>query len=135
MRKVRPDRQKAKALQSVAQQTYKRLSQTNSSLYPTNTVIDYYEIIRKLIEAICCLEGVKFEGEGAHKQSIEHICKRKKVLESERIFLQQLREYRNRINYEGLFVSEEYILRNKKRIESIIRKLNQSIKKSNLPNP
>lgn len=127
MRKVSVDKQKAKALQHVAKQTFKRLSQTNITTYPTNTVIDYYDIIRKLIEAICCLKGVKFDGEGSHKQSINYIYKINIISENERLFLQNLRDYRNRINYEGFFVNKEYVEENKKRIEKIIKKLNQKI--------
>ncbi len=129
MRKVKPDKQKALALQIIAKNTLKRLSETNTTTYPTNTLIDYYECIRKLIEAICCLEGVKFDGEEAHKLSINHIHKIKLISESERIFLQDLRNYRNRVNYEGLFINIEFIQENEERIKEIINKLNVTINK------
>lgn len=43
--------------------------------------------------------------------------------ESSRIFIQQMREYRNRIAYEGFMINENYIKLNKMKLNKIINKL------------
>ncbi|HIH38903.1 TPA: hypothetical protein HA245_08235, partial [Candidatus Woesearchaeota archaeon] len=43
--------------------------------------------------------GVKFSGDGAHKELIDHALAG--FDESSREFIQKMREYRNRIAYEG----------------------------------
>ncbi|MGM5480899.1 MAG: hypothetical protein ACQESE_00660 [Nanobdellota archaeon] len=117
---VQEDPKKAQALQKMAAITLERLSTTDTEKYPSNTLIDYYDIIHKLLEAQLLLRGVKIKGEGAHYELIEESCKHNIIDESTRHFLQQMRDYRNRISYEGFSIAKQYIRRNKKRIEQII---------------
>ena len=74
---IDPDKQKARSLKDMADITLKRLKETNIEKYPTNTLADYYSIIRKLMEALTSTEGIKFKGEGAHKELIDYICKKR----------------------------------------------------------
>ena len=110
--KVQPDTQKAESLRRLAKITFERLKTTDQEKYPTNTLNDYYEIMHKFMEALTLKEGIKFRGEGAHKELIDYISENHKLGEQKRQFLQQMREYRNRISYEGFTVNSEYIKQN-----------------------
>ncbi len=125
--KITPDIQKAQALVKMAEITLERLEKTEISEYPSNTLVDYYDIIHKLLEAIALREGTKAKGEGAHQELIEYIVKYLKLDEQTRQFLQQLRDYRNRISYEGFMVQENFIITNQEKIKSIIEKLNKNL--------
>ena len=72
--KIQPDKQKAKSLMEMAKVTLKRLREVKKEKYPSNTLTDYYDIIRKLMDALNSLDGVKIKGEGAHSQIINHVC-------------------------------------------------------------
>lgn len=130
MIKINPDKQKAKSLHDMSLITLERLKETELEKYPSNSLTDYYDIVRKLMEALNFLEGVKIKGEGAHLKIIDHVCKKYNLSESTRIFLQEMRDYRNRISYEGFYVNKNYISLNKDKIESIINQLNNLIIKS-----
>lgn len=121
--KIKPDKQKAKSLINTAKTTLERLKETNKEKYPSNTLTDYYDIMRKLMEALTSLEGIKFKGEGAHIEIIDHICDEYNLGESNRRFIQGMRVYRNRISYEGFNIKENYIKINSRKIEEIIDKL------------
>ena len=111
---IAPDREKAKALLAMAKVTLERLHEINPEKYPSNTLIDYYDTIHKLLDAIACIQRIKFKGEGAHQDLIGHISNAY-FSEKERIFLQQMREYRNKIQYEGFTVNVNYITQNVKK--------------------
>ena len=81
-----------------------RLHEINLKKYPSNTLIDYYDAIHKLLDAIACIRGIKFKGDGAHQQIRDYICN-EYFSEKEIIFIQEMRDYRNRIYYEGFVVN------------------------------
>lgn len=124
---IKPDKEKAKSLKNMAQTTIERLKETNTSKYPSNTLKDYYDVIHELMEAISLTKGIKFKGDGAHQELIEYIVKEYDFSEQERIFLQQIRDYRNRISYEGFMINENFIISNDKKIQEIIDKLSNLI--------
>jgi hypothetical protein len=119
--KIQPDKQKAKSLIQMAEITLERLKGTDNYKYPTNTLTDYYDSIHKLMESLGFIEGIKIKGDGAHQELIDHICKKYNLSESIRIFLQEMRDFRNRISYEGFMINENYIRANSKKIEDIIK--------------
>lgn len=121
--KVQKDKEKARMLIQMASITYQRLQSTDIQKYPSNTLIDYYDIIHGLMEALVSSQGFKIKGEGAHKVLIDHIAKSIPLKEKDRIFLQDLREYRNRISHEGFSVNAEYIRSNKERFDELIKEL------------
>lgn len=123
MIKIKPDKQKAKSLINMATITLERLKGTNREKYPSNTLTDYYDIVRKLMEAVNSIEGIKFKGEGAHAEIINHVCDKYELGEGNKEFIQEMRDYRNRVSYEGFNIRKEYIQTNIKRIEEIIKKL------------
>ena len=121
--KIKPDLQKSESLKKMAQITLERLRKTNIEEYPSNTLLDYYDIIHQLLDAILLRKGVKIKGDGAHYEIIEHAALQKIISEQTRLFLQQMREYRNRISYEGFMVHQNYITLNHGQILKIIEQL------------
>ncbi len=121
--KITADKEKAKALRKMAKITLERLEKTNIEKYPSNTLVDYYDIIHKLLEATTLQEGTKIKGEGAHKELIDYCAKKIPLTEQTRQFLQRLRDYRNRIAYEGFMVRAEFIKTNNKEIKKIIKEI------------
>ena len=128
IKKIKPDKQKSESLKKMAEITLERLNNTDIEKYPSNTILDYYDIVHKLMEAITLKEGIKIKGEGAHQELIDYIAKNKMINEHMRQFLQKIRDYRNRISYEGFMVNKSYILLNKEiireRIEHLFNQLN-----------
>ena len=103
----------------MAKITLERLNSFNKLKYPSNTLNDYYDVLHKLMESYTSLIGVKFIGDNAHKELIDFISK--VFFEDEdKIFLQNLRQFRNQIYYEGFNVSQDYLKRNVNDIEEII---------------
>lgn len=120
MLKINPDLQKSKALIEMAKITLERLNNTDIYKYPSNTLTDYYDIIHKLMDSLALSKGIKFKGDGAHQELIEYVCKTFTIGESKRIFLQEIRDFRNRTAYEGFMIKKEYIKSNIERIKEII---------------
>jgi len=126
--RIKPDKQKSASLQRMAEITLERLDHTDMEKYPSNTLVDYYDVLHKLMEAITLREGIKAKGEGAHQELIDYLAEQKKINEHIRQFLQEMRDYRNRISYEGFMVHKNYITLNKELIRKIIRHLFAQLK-------
>ncbi len=120
---IKPDMAKAKSLRESSIITLSRLKDTDMEKYPSNTLKDYYDAIKGLLEALLYIEGVKMKGESSHYETIEYACEKYNFGEGIRVFLQEMRDYRNRFSYEGFSVQESYIRLNKKRIDDIVQKL------------
>ncbi|GEM_PF-594825 len=121
--KVNPDKQKSESLKKMAEITLQRLEKTDMEKYPSNTLLDYYDVIHKLMEALTLKEGIKIKGDGAHQELIDYISKQHNFDEQTRQFLQQMRDYRNLISYEGFMVHNNFIVLNKEKITKIINDL------------
>ena len=126
--KIKPDKQKSESLKKMAVVTLERLGKTEIEKYPSNTLLDYYDTIHKLMEALTLKGGIKLKGEGAHQELIDYIAKHHGFDEPTRQFLQRMRDYRNRIAYEGFMVHKNFILLNKEKIVSIINKMFDELK-------
>ena len=126
--RITPDKQKAESLKKMAELTLERLEKTDKEEYPSNTLSDYYEIIHKLMEAITLKEGIKIKGEGAHQEIIDYISKKYGLNEQSRLFLQKMRDYRNRISYEGFMINKNYLISNKEKIIEIMKTLFEKLK-------
>ena len=100
-----------------------RVEETDEEKFPSQVLRDYYDAIRQLMEAIASLNGVKSEGIDAHQQLIDWIVDECEFSEKKRQFLHQVRKHRNRFEYEGHFVDEGYVKRNKSKFNEIIRRL------------
>ena len=121
--RVRQDIEKAKALKKIAEITLERLKKTDMEVYPSNTLIDFYDIIHNLMEAITLKEGVKAKGDGAHQELIDYVASKYSLGELNRRFLQEMRDNRNRTFYEGFVISKIYIVNNKEKIFKIVDQL------------
>ena len=126
---IQPDRQKAESLKAAAETTLQRLQETEIEKYPSNTLKDYYDVAHMLMDAIALIEGVKTRGEGARQELIDYIAKKYSLGEQTRQFLQQMRDYRNRISYEGFTINKNYIVLNREKIKEIIKTLSEKLKK------
>lgn len=126
--KVKPDKQKSESLKNMAKITLERLDNTDMEKYPSNTLLDYYDVVHKLMEALTLRGGIKVKGEGAHKELVDYLAKQQKINEQTRQFLQQMRDYRNRISYEGFMIHKNYIDLNKVIIRRIIKHLFEQLK-------
>ncbi|MFA5856421.1 MAG: hypothetical protein WC867_03620 [Candidatus Pacearchaeota archaeon] len=122
---INPDKEKSKSLIEMANITLKRLNELNIMKYPTNSVTDYYDIIHKYLEALALLNGIKIKGEGAHQELIDFISKKFSFKEVDRIFLQDMRDLRNRVSYEGFMIKTEYLDNNLNQINNIINSLDK----------
>ncbi|MGB8216576.1 MAG: hypothetical protein WCE94_04665 [Candidatus Methanoperedens sp.] len=122
--KTMPDREKAKSILKMVETTMEMISAIDSKKYPSNVLKEYYEVIRELITVILLLDGYKTQGEGAHKKLIEYLEKNYPEFKRYEISLiDDLRLTRNRIAYNGFFVTDEYLERKMKEILAIIDKL------------
>jgi len=107
----------------MAEITLERLEETDKEKYPSNTLTDYYDVMHKLLEAISIAEGIKIKGEGAHQELIDYIAKHHGLDEQIRQFLQQMREYRNLISYEGFVIHRNFVVLNEEKMKRIVKKL------------
>ena len=80
-------------------------------------MVDCYETIHKLLEAIALKNGFKINEEGAHQELINYVAKEEHLDEQTQHLLQQLRDYRNRTAYEGFTIQKEFIVPNEERIK------------------
>ena len=82
------------------------------------------------ISIILLIDGYKTRGEGAHKALIEYLNKNyRQFSEYEISMIDDLRITRNRIAYDGFFVTAEYVLKIKNDVEQIIAKLKSLVQK------
>ncbi|HLD97445.1 MAG TPA: hypothetical protein VI934_03825 [Candidatus Nanoarchaeia archaeon] len=122
--RVTPDKEKVKSIFRMVGTTLEMIETLNKDKFESNIVKDYYDAIRELVSALLLLDGFKTVGEGAHKKLIEYIDKNyEEFSEYEVSLLDELRIVRNKISYDGYFVPEGYLERNKKAIEGILARL------------
>ena len=67
---------KTDLIPGLTQRFEREMNETDREKYPSNTLTDYYEVIRKLMEALTSIEGLKIRGEAAHHDIINYICDR-----------------------------------------------------------
>ncbi len=121
--KITPDEEKANSMLKMAVITLKMIETIDKTKFPSNIVKEYYDVIRELMSSILLLDGYKLIGENAHKNLIDYI-KSKYDLEGHEIsLLDELRIIRNKIAYDGFFVTGDYVERKEETIKDIILKL------------
>lgn len=127
--RVTPDKEKAKSILKMVDTTIEMVKVLNITKFSSNVTKEYYDVIRKLISIILLLDGYKTYGEGAHKRLIEYIeSKYRDLNEYEISLIDDLRTKRNKIAYDGFFVTKDYIERRVKDIQGVISKLKKMIK-------
>jgi len=127
--KITPDHEKAQSILRMVDTKSERVNSTDTVKFPSLVLSDYYDIIRELISIILLLDGYKTKGDGAHKTQIEYLKNYPAFIQSELIFMDDLRITRNRIEYDGFFVQADYVKRKTPEILALIKKLKEVIKK------
>ena len=127
--KITTNLKKVKSTLNTIDITLDMIKSIDEIKYPTNITKEYYEVIRELISIILFLDCYKTYGEGVHKLLIEYLKKNYPNLNSFEVSLiKELRVKRNKISYDGLVISPDYLARNKTHILKIISKLKSIIK-------
>ena len=122
--KTAPDREKAKSILKMVETTLEMIDTIDSSRFSSHVVKEYYEVIRELITVILLLDGYKTQGEGAHKKLIEYIGNNYAEFKVHDIMLiDDLRIIRNKISYNGFFITDDYLERKKEDILALIDNL------------
>jgi uncharacterized protein (UPF0332 family) len=86
---------------------------------------DYYEIIKELLTALLLKNGLKSDN---HECLISYFKENFLDYEYETKIIHELKNVRNRICYDGIFVEKEYLIKNKLEFEHIIELLIKLIK-------
>ena len=118
---VTPDKEKAKSILKMADTRLEMLNGIDPEKFPAPLVEQYYEVIKELMTTVLLLDGFKTL---SHKALIEYLAKKYKEFgEADIVFLNNLRVTRNRISYDGFFVSKEYLTTRRNKIFAAITKL------------
>ena len=96
--KTVPDREKAKSILKMVETTLEMIDTIDSTKFTSHVVKEYYEAIRELITVILLLDGYK-------------------------TLIDDLRIIRNKISYNGFFVTDDYLERKRKDILMLIDNL------------
>jgi len=81
---------------------------------------DYYEVIKELLVALLLKNGLK---SGNHECLISFFRHKFPQYEYEAKVMHQLKNVRNRVSYDGIFVKKDYVETNKLEFEHIIQLL------------
>jgi len=126
---ITPDKNKALSILKMAELTIDMIKTIDVEKFATNITKEYYEVIRELISVIVLLDGFKIVGEKAHKAMIDYLEEGyKQFTKKEIMLINELRDLRNRIAYNGFFVKKEFISNKLQTINQIIKKLKEIIK-------
>jgi hypothetical protein len=132
--KITPDKEKAKSMLRMVETTEKMIETLDTERFASNITKEYYEVIRELISILLLLDGYKVYGEGSHKSLIEYLeDKYKQFLRQEIEFIDDLRNIRNRISYDGFFVQKGYLIKKTESIKRIIATLKELIENKITP--
>ncbi len=129
--RITPNKEKAKSILKMAEVSLEAIKTRDSKKFTSIVTKEYYEVIRELISTILLLDGYKTEGEGSHKKLIDYLAEnyKTKFSRQEIVLLEELRNTRNKIAYDGFFVPEYYLDTRIKEIKNIISKLKEIINK------
>ena len=127
--KTTPDTEKAKSILKMTENTLELVKGLREEKFATHIIKDNYDILRELTAIIALLDGYKTVGEGAHKELIDYLRThyKHKIIGNELQLFDELRIIRNKIAYDGFFVTLDYLKRNKESIATIIQKLKELI--------
>ena len=125
--KISPDKEKAKSLLKMAESRANEIKELDIKKFSTIVAENYYEIIKEMITAILLTKGIKATGEYAHKDLIEQALKHHFIEDFEHSLLNDLRDRRNKSQYEGRQIELHYIENNKEVLEKVMVKLRKAL--------
>lgn len=121
IKNVEPDTEK---IESIKKMCKVRLKVTKNMEIDSETAsiaaTDYYEVIKELLVAILLKDGLKSDN---HECLISYFKRKYPQHEYESKIIHQLKDVRNRVSYDGVFVKKDYIDTNKLEFEHIIQLL------------
>jgi len=129
VRKIKPDRERAKSLIKESERKIKVLNRQVKALGIDNElaneyVLQCYDCLMFLIRAKMIIDGYYASGKGAHEAEVSYL----RVLDFEDSiieFLDKMRYYRNGMLYYGTNLDGEYA----KKVIEFTKKINKRIKK------
>jgi hypothetical protein len=122
---ILPDPSRAKALSKMATAQLAQVHFFKS--FPSLQVKQYYDVIHALCESYAFLQGVRFRGEGAHKELMAFVSDAYRLAPADAALLDELRQLRNQIMYEGLELPTRYISNTEEKIKKLIKKLQTNL--------
>lgn len=126
LREVQLDPNKIQSILKVVRARLKTVRQIQKDEETTTIIVtDYYEVIKELLTALLLKNGLKSDN---HECLISFFKKQYPKYEYEAHTIHQLKNIRNRINYDGLFVDSSYLLQNELEFTHIIELLQELIK-------
>ncbi|MFH1971870.1 MAG: hypothetical protein ABIJ18_00145 [archaeon] len=127
IKKVEPDKEKIKSIQKMCDIRLRvtksiKLDEETASIVAT----DYYEVIKELLVALLLKNGLKSDNHECLISFFKHTFPQ---YEYESSTIHKLKDVRNRISYDGIFVKKDYISTNKLEFEHIIELLTKLLKR------
>jgi uncharacterized protein (UPF0332 family) len=126
IKKVKPDNEKIKSIIRMCNIRLKVLKQIKIDQETASIIAsDYYEVIKELLTALLLKNGLKSDN---HECLISFFKQNFPEYEYEANIIHQLKDVRNRVSYDGIFVKKEYIETNKLEFQHIIDLLKKLLK-------
>lgn len=127
IRKIEPDKEKINAILKMCKVRLKvlrdmKIDEETASVAAT----DYYEVIKELLVALLLKNGLKSDN---HECFISFFRHQFPNYQYEAEAIHRLKEVRNRVSYDGVFVKKDYLDQNKLEFEHIIELLNTLLDK------
>jgi uncharacterized protein (UPF0332 family) len=121
IRNVEKDNEKIESIKKMSKARQKVLQNIELDEETASIIAaDYYEVIKELLIALLLKNGLKSDN---HECLVSYFKYKFPEYEYEAGVIHQLKEARNRITYDGVFIKKDYILRNKIEFENIIKML------------
>jgi uncharacterized protein (UPF0332 family) len=125
IRKVEVDNEKIKSMLKMSSVRLEFLKRQKADEETASIITDgYYEVIKELLTALLLKHGLKSDN---HECLISFFKNKFPKYEYEVNVLYELKNIRNRIEYDGFFVDKSYLEKNKLEFEHIIKLLKELI--------
>ena len=125
--RIRPDKEMAKSLLKMMKIRLKATESLDKNRFTSIVVEGYYEVIKEGITALMAMDGYKTLSHEALVVYLKEFYK--EFAEHETVFIDQLRQLRNKIVYKGFFVEKDYLDRNEKQIMEIVAKIRKLLER------
>ena len=125
--RITPNKARAASILRMVEPTLEMISTLDANRFPSHIVREYYEALRELISIRLLLDGYIVKGEGAHKHMIHYLGEKNLLPLEDRKLIDELREIRNHISYDGFFVEAAYLQRKRLPILDVVTKLKKLI--------
>ena len=127
IRKVNPDKEKINSILKMCSVRLKFVEKQEVDDEIASLITeDYYEIIKELLTALLLNRGLKSNN---HECLISYFRKEYSKYEYETNIIHELKDIRNRITYDGIFVDKKYLMKNKLEFKHIINLLKDLVDK------